>query len=81
MVFAVKIVALLEQYALKEVLVPVESLDTALKTRNMNQARRWYNTGGPDVVCTGGDNPNKVCFGRNTKFFRESGDFAGNRET
>ena len=29
----------------------------------------------------GGDNSNKVCFGRKTKFFRESGDFAGNRET
>ena len=30
---------------------------------------------------TGGDNFNKACFGRKTKFFRESGDFAGNRET
>ena len=34
-----------------------------------------------EVISTGGDNSNKVCFGRNTKFFRESGDFAGNRET
>ena len=30
---------------------------------------------------TGGDNSKKACFGRKTKFFRESGDFAGNRET
>ena len=34
-----------------------------------------------EVISTGGDNSNKVCFGRNTKFFRESGDFAGNWET
>ena len=31
--------------------------------------------------CTGGDNSNKGCFGRKTNLFRESGDFAGNRET
>ena len=30
-----------------------------------------------EVISTGGDNSNKVCFGINTKFFRESGDFAG----
>ena len=30
---------------------------------------------------TGGDNSNKGCFGRKTNLFRESGDFAGNRET
>ena len=30
---------------------------------------------------TGGDSSNKGCFGRKTDFFRESGDFAGNRET
>ena len=30
---------------------------------------------------TGGVNSKKGCFGRNTKFFRESEDFAGNRET
>ena len=30
---------------------------------------------------TGGDNSNKRCFGTNPKLFRESGDFAGNRDT
>ena len=30
---------------------------------------------------TGGDSSNKGCFGRKTNIFRESGDFAGNRET
>ena len=30
---------------------------------------------------TGGDSSNKGCFGRKTNLFRESGDFAGNRET
>ena len=29
----------------------------------------------------GADNSNKGCFGRKTNLFRESGDFAGNRET
>ena len=28
-----------------------------------------------------GDSSNKGCFGRKTNLFRESGDFAGNRET
>ena len=32
-------------------------------------------------ICTGGDSSNKGCFGRKTNLFRESGDFAGNRET
>ena len=45
MVFEVKIVARLKQYALKEVLVPVESLDITLRTRNMKQASRWYKNG------------------------------------
>ena len=30
---------------------------------------------------TGGDSSNRGCFGRKTNLFRESGDFAGNRET
>ena len=30
---------------------------------------------------TGGDSSNKGCFGRKTNLFRESGDFAGNRES
>ena len=30
---------------------------------------------------TGGVSSNKGCFGRKTNLFRESGDFAGNRET
>ena len=30
---------------------------------------------------TGGDSSNKGCFGRKTNLLRESGDFAGNRET
>ena len=30
---------------------------------------------------TGGDNSKKGCFGRKAKFFRESGNFAGNRQT
>ena len=30
---------------------------------------------------TGSDNSIKICFGRKTKLFRESGDFAGNQET
>ena len=30
---------------------------------------------------TGGDSSNRGCFGRKTNIFRESGDFAGNRET
>ena len=30
---------------------------------------------------TGGHNSKKGCFGRKAKFFREPGDFAGNRET
>ena len=35
-----------------------------------------------DIVrTTGGDSSNKGCFGRKTNLFRESGDFAGNRET
>ena len=33
------------------------------------------------VLITGGDSSNKGCFGRKTNLFRESGDFAGNRET
>ena len=33
------------------------------------------------LLVTGGDNSNKGCFGRKTNLFRESGDFAGNRET
>ena len=42
--------------------------------------------GSPGFVCrtftvTGGDSSNKGCFGRKTNLFRESGDFAGNRET
>ena len=45
MVFVVKMVALLEQYALKEVLVLVESPDVTLRTRNMKQASRWYKNG------------------------------------
>ena len=32
-------------------------------------------------ISTGGDSYNKRCFGRKTNIFRESGDFAGNRET
>ena len=32
-------------------------------------------------VTTGGDSSNKGCFGRKTNLFRESGDFARNRET
>ena len=32
------------------------------------------------VLVTGDDNPNKACFGRTTKFLREYGNFAGNRE-
>ena len=32
-------------------------------------------------LITGGDSSNKDCFGRKTNLFRESGDFAGNRET
>ena len=32
-------------------------------------------------IITGGDSSNKGCFGRKTNLFRESGDFAGNRET
>ena len=38
-------------------------------------------SGGPPVTVTGGDSSNKGCFGRKTNLFRESGDFAGNRET
>ena len=30
---------------------------------------------------TGGDNSNKACFRRRREFFREFGDFIGNRET
>ena len=33
------------------------------------------------VSVTWGDSCNKGCFGRKTNLFRESGDFAGNRET
>ena len=33
------------------------------------------------TTLTGGDNSKKDCFGRKAKFFRKSGDFAGNRET
>ena len=33
------------------------------------------------TILTGGDSYNKRCFGRKTNIFRESGDFAGNRET
>ena len=33
------------------------------------------------IYMTGGDSSNKGCFGRKTNLFRESGDFAGNRET
>ena len=33
------------------------------------------------VKMMGGDSSNKGCFGRKTNLFRESGDFAGNRET
>ena len=51
MVFEVKIVARLEQYALKEVLVPVESLDITLRTRNMKQASRWYKNGWFALSC------------------------------
>ena len=36
---------------------------------------------GKQLTCTGGDSFNKGCFGRKTNLFRESGDFAGNRET
>ena len=32
-------------------------------------------------IYTGGDSSNKGCFGRKTNLFRESGDFAGNRES
>ena len=32
-------------------------------------------------INTGGDSSNKGCFGRKKNLFRESGDFAGNRET
>ena len=41
------------------------------------------NMGGydPYTVTTGGDSSNKGCFARKTNLFRESGDFAGNRET
>ena len=51
MVFEVKIVARLEQYALKEVLVPVESLDITIRTRNMKQASRWYKNGWFALSC------------------------------
>ena len=33
------------------------------------------------TTMTGGDSSNKGCFGRKTNLFRESEDFAGNRET
>ena len=33
------------------------------------------------LLVTGGDSSNNGCFGRKTNLFRESGDFAGNRET
>ena len=33
------------------------------------------------IFVTGGDNSNKRCFGTKPKLFRESGDFAGNRDT
>ena len=42
-----------------------------------NLGSRWQTE--KDV--TGGDSSNKGCFGRKTNLFRESGDFAGNRET
>ena len=32
------------------------------------------------VLATGGDSSKKGCFRRKTNLFRESGDFAGNRE-
>ena len=35
----------------------------------------------PVVYKNGGDSSNKGCFGRKTNLFRESGDFAGKRET
>ena len=40
-----------------------------------------FRKGNGDVENTGGDSSNKGCFGRKTNLFRESGDFAGNRET
>ena len=33
-----------------------------------------------ETYYTGDDNSNKACFGRTTKFLREYGNFAGNRE-
>lgn len=44
---------------------------------------RWGGGEGRGGGGTGGEGLNykKVCFGRNTKFFRESKDFTGNRET
>ena len=37
--------------------------------------RKWL------IYQTRGDSSNKGCFGRKTNLFRESGDFAGNRDT
>ena len=52
---------------LYKVALTFESVETILKCGHSND--------------TGGDNSNKACFGGKTKFFRESGDFARNRET
>ena len=42
----------------------------------------WISCEGEDrTFSMGADNSNKGCFGRKTNLFRESGDFAGNRET
>ena len=42
----------------------------------------WISCEGEDrTFLMGADNSNKGCFGRKTNLFRESGDFAGNRET
>ena len=43
----------------------------------------WISCEGDDrtILTGGGDSSNKDCFGRKTKLFWKSGDFAGNRET
>ena len=41
----------------------------------------WLSQNRALIRPTGGDSSNKGCFGRKTNLFRESGDFAGNRET
>ena len=59
---------------------PPFTVKSTATPRIVNSATCIIHSDSPTGSVTGDDNSNKACFGRTTKFLREYGNFAGNRE-